>query len=73
MLPNLQVDSTNVFSWSYPDSWEKPCSFYGLNFQVRVVRHKLPCNSDDPILVSDTGGTNILVLSFSRLGLCSCR
>lgn len=56
MLSNLQRDNTKVFSWSYPDSWEKPCSFYGLNFQYRVVRHNLPCDSDAPILVSEHVG-----------------
>lgn len=51
-LSNLQRSGANVFSWSYPDSWEKPCSFYGLNFQVKVVRHAQSCDSEAPILVS---------------------
>lgn len=62
-LSNLQKDNAKVFSWSYPDSWEKPCSFYGLNFQYRVVRHNHPCDSDAAILVSDTRATNVPVLS----------
>lgn len=48
-LPNLHKNEGNVFSWSYPDSWQKPCPFYGLNFQVRVVRHG-PCDSDAHML-----------------------
>lgn len=54
-LPNLRKNDSNVFSWSYPDSWEKPCSFYGLNFQVKVVRHNHSCDSGEaPILVNQS-------------------
>lgn len=65
-LPNLQKNDANMFSWSYPDSWEKPCSFYGLNFQVKVVRHTNSCDSEAPILVSEARTRNIPVSSLSR-------
>lgn len=65
-LPNLQKNDANMFSWSYPDSWEKPCSFYGLNFQVKVVRHAHSCDSEAPILVSEARTRNIPVSSLSR-------
>lgn len=51
-LPNLRKNDSNLFSWSYPDSWEKPCSFYGLNFQVKVVHPTNSCDSEAPILVN---------------------
>ncbi|XP_003971100.3 interleukin-12 subunit beta [Takifugu rubripes] len=60
-LSNLQMDNAKVFSWSYPDSWEKPCSFYGLNFQYRVVRHNHPCDSNTAILVNTTDDTKFEV------------
>nr|AAR25677.1 class I helical cytokine receptor member 14 [Tetraodon nigroviridis] len=60
-LSNLQRSGANVFSWSYPDSWEKPCSFYGLNFQVKVVRHAQSCDSEAPILGNNTDDTKFEV------------
>lgn len=65
-LPNLQKEDANGFSWSYPDSWEKPCSFYGLNFQVKVVRHTQSCDSEAPILVNETRAMDVPVSSLSR-------
>nr|XP_046266373.1 interleukin-12 subunit beta [Scatophagus argus] len=53
-LPNLSVSKSisdgKVFSWSYPDSWEKPCSFFGLQFQVKVVHNKESCDSETHIM-----------------------
>lgn len=54
-LPNLRISDGTVFSWNYPESWEKPCSFFGLQFQVKVVKAvedpKHPCNSEGHIMV----------------------
>ncbi|XP_045896508.1 interleukin-12 subunit beta [Micropterus dolomieu] len=53
-LPNLRISDGTVFSWNYPESWEKPCSFFGLQFQVKVVKAvkdpKHPCNSEGHIM-----------------------
>lgn len=65
-LPNLQKNDANVFSWSYPDSWEKPCSFYSLNFQVKVVRHTNSCDNEAPILVNEARMMNISGSSLSQ-------
>lgn len=51
-LPNLSISDGSVFSWSYPDSWEKPCTFFGLEFQVKVVQSGHTCDSNDYIMVS---------------------
>lgn len=50
-LPNLQISNGNVFSWSYPDSWEKPCTFFGLQFQVKMVQSGHTCDSEEHIMV----------------------
>lgn len=49
-LPNLHSSDGKLFSWSYPDTWEKPCTFFGLQFQVKVVHHKQSCHSEEYIL-----------------------
>uniref|UniRef100_A0A669CEL6 Interleukin 12B n=1 Tax=Oreochromis niloticus TaxID=8128 RepID=A0A669CEL6_ORENI len=36
-LPNLHISDGKVFSWDYPDTWEKPCTFFGLQFEVKLV------------------------------------
>ncbi|CAM9101910.1 unnamed protein product [Lampetra planeri] len=36
-LPNLRSSDGSVFSWNYPESWEKPCTFYVLQFQQSVT------------------------------------
>lgn len=50
-LSNLHSSDGKVFSWSYPDSWEKPCTFFGLHFQVKVVHHGFTCDSREHRLV----------------------
>ncbi|XP_068457242.1 interleukin-12 subunit beta [Clinocottus analis] len=52
-LPNLRFSNRKVFSWSYPDSWEKPCTYFGLEFQVKVV-HKGSCDSGHHIMANTT-------------------
>ncbi|KAM9348873.1 interleukin-12 subunit beta [Symphorus nematophorus] len=60
-LPNLQVSDGKVFSWSYPDSWEQPCSFFSLQFQVKVVPHGHSCHSEKHILFDTTEKTTFEV------------
>ncbi|KAM4619922.1 interleukin-12 subunit beta [Polymixia lowei] len=36
-LPNLRYED-DVFHWDMPDSWEKPCTFYSLQYQVKVIQ-----------------------------------
>ncbi|KAI3373820.1 hypothetical protein L3Q82_022394 [Scortum barcoo] len=45
------------FSWDYPDSWEKPCTFFGLQFQVKVVQHGHSCDSSQEIMKNITEAT----------------
>ncbi|KAM9729072.1 interleukin-12 subunit beta [Menidia menidia] len=56
-LPNLQVSDGKVFTWDYPDSWEKPCSFFGLQFQVNLVPHGHSCSSEELIANKTTDKT----------------
>ncbi|KAM3601845.1 uncharacterized protein V6R79_019859 [Siganus canaliculatus] len=58
-LPNLSSIDGKAFTWSYPDSWEKPCTFFGLQFQVKVVssRHGHSCQSEDHIVHNTTDET----------------
>uniref|UniRef100_A0A8C6NQJ5 Interleukin-12 subunit beta n=2 Tax=Nothobranchius furzeri TaxID=105023 RepID=A0A8C6NQJ5_NOTFU len=53
-LPNLRVSSGQVFSWDAPDSWDKPGSYFGLHFQIKVARIGHSCSSDKPILTNIT-------------------
>ncbi|XP_028322748.1 interleukin-12 subunit beta [Gouania willdenowi] len=52
-LPNLRI-SGNVSSWDYPALWSKPCTFFSLQFQVKVVQHGRSCNIDEHIVLSVT-------------------
>ncbi|KAK5621214.1 hypothetical protein CRENBAI_011610 [Crenichthys baileyi] len=56
-LPNLHISSGQVFSWAYPDTWEKPRTFFSLHFQVKVVHNGQSCNSDKIILDNITEET----------------
>ncbi|KAM4545468.1 interleukin-12 subunit beta [Odontesthes bonariensis] len=57
MLQNLHVSNGKVFSWEYPDSWEKPCTFFGLHFQVKTVPSGHSCSSEELIANSTTDKT----------------
>ncbi|XP_029374569.1 interleukin-12 subunit beta [Echeneis naucrates] len=48
-LSKLQISEGTVFTWNYPDSWETPGSFFGLEFQVKIVSLHNSCNSRDHI------------------------
>lgn len=50
-LNNLRSSDGKVFSWSYPDTWEKPCSFFGLHFQGKVVKTGHTCDSQSYLMV----------------------
>lgn len=50
-VSDLRSSEGNVFSWSYPDSWEIPCSYFGLQFQVKVVNNGQSCDSEEHIKV----------------------
>ncbi|XP_051256538.1 interleukin-12 subunit beta isoform X2 [Dicentrarchus labrax] len=49
-LPNLRNSDGTVFSWNYPDSWEKPETYFSLEFEVKVVPNRESCHSDDFLL-----------------------
>ncbi|XP_041808000.1 interleukin-12 subunit beta-like [Chelmon rostratus] len=53
-LTNLHSTDGKLFSWSYPDSWEKPCTFYSLQFQVKVVHNGQSCRSEEHIMDTQT-------------------
>ncbi|XP_035761327.1 interleukin-12 subunit beta [Neolamprologus brichardi] len=56
-LPNLHISDGKVFSWDYPDTWEKPCAYFGLQFEVKLVHSGHPCNSDNQIINITTDTT----------------
>ncbi|XP_029029388.2 interleukin-12 subunit beta [Betta splendens] len=56
-LPNLNVSDGRVFMWRYPDSWEKPCTYFGLHFHVKVVPSGHLCNSEEYIVNGTTEDT----------------
>ncbi|XP_068187927.1 interleukin-12 subunit beta [Antennarius striatus] len=60
-IPNLRSDNGNMFTWSYPDSWEKPCSYFRLEFQVKVVHNRQSCDSEDSILHATTEETKHMI------------
>ncbi|XP_030293504.1 interleukin-12 subunit beta [Sparus aurata] len=53
-LQNLHTTDGKNYSWNYPDSWEKPCSFFSLHFQVKVVHNEDTCHSDKHIRLHET-------------------
>nr|XP_040036749.1 interleukin-12 subunit beta isoform X1 [Gasterosteus aculeatus aculeatus] len=55
-LPNLRGNKKE-FSWSHPDSWEKPCTYFALQFQVKVVKKGLSCDSTEHIMLEETPET----------------
>lgn len=60
-LPNLTTSDGRVFSWSYPDSWERPCTFFVLQFQVKVVQSGHTCDSKEHIMLNTTSETRFEV------------
>ncbi|XP_069578540.1 interleukin-12 subunit beta [Brachyistius frenatus] len=56
-LPNLTTSDRKVFSWDYPESWEKPCAFFGLQFQVKAFHKGESCNSEEHIMQNITDET----------------
>ncbi|XP_034540024.1 interleukin-12 subunit beta [Notolabrus celidotus] len=48
-LHNLHLSDENVFSWSSPETWEKPCTYFRLQFEVKVVPRGLDCTSEEHI------------------------
>ncbi|XP_074528861.1 interleukin-12 subunit beta [Halichoeres trimaculatus] len=57
-LPDLQISDGRVFSWSYPTTWEKPCTYFRLQFHVKVVPSNHDCNYEQPIMDDTTEGTH---------------
>nr|XP_019952700.1 PREDICTED: interleukin-12 subunit beta-like [Paralichthys olivaceus] len=53
-LSNLRISDGKVFSWNYPDTWETPCTYFGLQFQVKVVNNEHSCKSEEAIMESIT-------------------
>ncbi|CAN9501400.1 unnamed protein product [Ophioblennius macclurei] len=49
-LSNLQLSQGRVFSWDGPPSWSKPCTFFPLQYQVKVVPSGQLCTSEEPIM-----------------------
>ncbi|XP_060911237.1 interleukin-12 subunit beta [Labrus mixtus] len=56
-LPNLHTSDMKVFSWGYPETWDKPCAFFPLQFQVKVVPSGHDCSSMEPLVNTATEQT----------------
>ncbi|XP_053187035.1 interleukin-12 subunit beta [Scomber japonicus] len=56
-LPNLSLSVGKHFTWSYPNSWDKPDSYFSLHFQVKMVRHEHSCDSKEYIMHNTTEQT----------------
>ncbi|KAK0145401.1 Interleukin-12 subunit beta [Merluccius polli] len=39
------TEKETEFHWDDPESWEKPCSYYKLQFEVKLVQRKANCHS----------------------------
>ncbi|KAM9846770.1 interleukin-12 subunit beta [Aulostomus maculatus] len=48
-IPNLRRTADNMFQWDYPESWEEPCSYFGLQFHIKVVKKGELCTSPQSI------------------------
>ncbi|KAM3869156.1 interleukin-12 subunit beta [Diretmus argenteus] len=73
-LPNLRNTEEGVFSWDYPDSWDKPCTYFGLQFGVKVVSRGETCHSNKTISIEtpDTTEENSYTLSVKRKKYVFC-
>ncbi|XP_034033311.1 interleukin-12 subunit beta [Thalassophryne amazonica] len=60
-LENLRSGDDGVFIWEYPETWEKPSTYFGLLFQIKIVRHRHSCHSDSHIMVNTTEVTQYKV------------
>uniref|UniRef100_A0AAV2J9Q0 Interleukin-12 subunit beta n=1 Tax=Knipowitschia caucasica TaxID=637954 RepID=A0AAV2J9Q0_KNICA len=47
-------ETSRAFGWNYPESWDKPCSYFSLLFQVKVVRSGGTCHSEEYVLEDAT-------------------
>ncbi|XP_047463939.1 interleukin-12 subunit beta [Mugil cephalus] len=56
-IPNLSIHDGNEFRWDYPASWEKPCTYFGLQFEVKVVQNAQSCTSEAAIVSNITTDT----------------
>ncbi|XP_029957578.1 interleukin-12 subunit beta [Salarias fasciatus] len=56
-LPNLRMSQGKVFSWDHPPSWSQPCTYFSLQYQVKVVRSGQECTSEEHIMTEDTDQT----------------
>lgn len=65
-LQNLHTTDGKNYSWNYPDSWEKPCSFFSLHFQVKVVHNEDTCHSDKHIRVIRTSASSYTSLQCKK-------
>ncbi|KAM9788637.1 interleukin-12 subunit beta [Neosynchiropus ocellatus] len=53
-LQNLRSSEESLFSWDLPDTWAQPCSFYSLEFEVKVVDDDRHCSGEGHTLGSIT-------------------
>ncbi|KAK7925885.1 hypothetical protein WMY93_008195 [Mugilogobius chulae] len=67
-LPNLHFvkennddNNNSVFKWDYPESWQKPSSYFSLLFQVKVVARGETCHSEEHIRMNVTSQTEYTV------------
>lgn len=60
-LPNLRLSQGKMFSWDHPTSWSKPCTFFPLQYQVKVVPNGQQCTSEEHIMERLTDETNFEV------------
>ncbi|TDH05047.1 hypothetical protein EPR50_G00139250 [Perca flavescens] len=51
---NLRISDGKEFSWNYPENWEKPCTYFSLQFEVKVVKKGFPCHSTNEIMNNTT-------------------
>lgn len=56
-VPDLQFTDGKFFQWDYPRTWDKPCSYFSLVFQVKVVNKGHSCDFNEPIMLNTTTKT----------------
>ncbi|XP_077449145.1 interleukin-12 subunit beta isoform X2 [Stigmatopora argus] len=60
-VPGLRAVGPKKFQWDYPESWQRPCTFFGLTFQVVLVDSNGSCATNSGISIAETDASSFVV------------
>nr|XP_061801279.1 interleukin-12 subunit beta-like [Nerophis lumbriciformis] len=70
-VPGLHSVGAKKFQWGYPESWQRPCTFFGLTFQVKLVDGDDSCSTNSFISTAETDASSYVAdVDVSDFGFC---